>query len=351
MKAVNSVLDSASSGPVKIVVVDNSMDPDDSEKLRSNLPAGVELFVSPENLGFGRACNLVFEQFPGEYILLLNPDASLVTDCLMRLQKMLASNRKVAAVAPQVFWDDKLMYYLPPSYPPNLFLMQPELGLLGPQAAINRLLNSLWRLHAIRVWRSKTPVKVNNLSGGLCLLKREAVRKVGKLFDPRFFLYFEDTDLFVRLRKAGYSFLIDTKAKAIHHYNQCEQLNVEMKKSYMARSHQIFLDKYCTGWKLRVKKFVSYFKGHENNAKEYLKIQNNTAPFVLDIPKHLQGHWLFEWSPNHDFIPSVGRFGKGPFVDFPEEHCSMLAPGKYFGRIGSDKRFGRISEIVSWTLI
>jgi GT2 family glycosyltransferase len=209
VQAVQSVLDSDSIGPVHVVVVDNSEDKDEAQKLRLNLPSGVVLQVAPENIGFGRACNLAFEQFPGELILLLNPDARLLPGCLVRLQKTLSSAENVAAVSPQIFLDEGFTFYLPPCYPPLLFIFKSVLATWGPQAKINRLQSTLWRRHSIKVWRSKRPVKVNNLPGGLVLLKRGPVLKAGGLFDPRFFLYFEDADLFVRLRKAGYSLIID----------------------------------------------------------------------------------------------------------------------------------------------
>ena len=92
LRAVQSVLDSESLGPVQVVVVDNSEDEAERERLRDSLPSGVILLVSPENIGFGRACNLAFERFEADQIMLLNPDARLLPGCLSRLQQMLSAS-------------------------------------------------------------------------------------------------------------------------------------------------------------------------------------------------------------------------------------------------------------------
>jgi GT2 family glycosyltransferase len=153
LRAVQSVHDSASLGPVHVVVVDNSEDKNESERLRSGLPSGAELLVSQENIGFGRACNHAFEEFPGELILLLNPDARLFPGCLARLQKTLLSNKRVAAIGPRIFWDEGSKFCLPPSYPPNLYIFQAVLGPWGPVANINRIVSAFWRRYSIKVWR------------------------------------------------------------------------------------------------------------------------------------------------------------------------------------------------------
>ena len=348
LRAVKAVLDAVSIGPVHVVVVDNSEDKDEAERLRLNLPSGVVLRVNPENIGFGRACNHAFEEFPWELILLLNPDARLFPGCLARLQKTLLSDKKVAAVGPRIFWDEGSKFYLPPSYPPNLFIFKPVLSAWGPGANIDRIVSAFWRRYSIKIWRADEPVKVNNLSGGHVLLKQEAVRKAGGLFDSRFFLYFEDTDLFVRLRKAGYSLIIEPRAEVIHHYDQCGQQNWQEKRALMARSHRIFLEKHCKGWKSRVKKILDHFKAPPRPDKNQLRVPDFTSPFVLEVPEKLRKGWLFELSPNPDFVPSAGRFGKGPCMDFPEDCWAMLAPGQYFGRLGSPKELGRYSQVVSW---
>jgi len=347
LDAVDSVLKSVSIGPVEIVVVDNSEDKDEAAILRSHLPAEVKLLVSPENLGFGRACNLAFEQFQGELILLINPDAKLLPGCLVRLQRTLLSSNNIAAVSPQIFWDDDLKFYLPPSIPVFYLDFQAFFDSWRPQATINRFLSAIWRYHSIKVWQSRKPVTVNNLSGGLVFLKGEAVRKAGGLFDPRFFLYCEDTDLFLRLRKAGYTLLIEPRARAVHYYDQCGSREWEWKRSLMAGSKEIFLEKY-KGRKHNFSKALCHFRLPIHRDIEGPGPPDFASPFTLKIPGHLQGRWLFEWSPNPSFIPAVGNFGEGPCVDFSETHWSMLSPGQYFGRLGSPVKFGKYPQMVTW---
>jgi len=273
---------------VQVVVVDNSEDRNEAERLRSFLPSGVALHVNPENVGFGRACNLAFEEFCGEQVLLINPDAQLLPGCLLRLQKTLASTEKIGAVSSQIFWDDSLRFYLPSSYPLPLFGLQAFSDAWGPYSHISRFQSAIWRYHSIRVWQSKKPVRVNNLSGGLVLLKRAAVERAGGLFDPRFFLYFEDTDLFIRLRKAGYSLLIEPTAKAIHHYDQCGQENLERKRLFMERSYRLLLEKHHGGVRSLIGKIMSHLVRHGNGGGKQGFYQDVTSPFVLEVPVHLQ---------------------------------------------------------------
>lgn len=349
-QAVQSVLDSESLGPVQLVVVDNSEEKEEAERLRSCLPPGVVLLLSRENIGFGRACNLAFERFEEDQILLLNPDAKLLPGCLLRLQKTLSSSEKVGAVSPQIFWDDGLKFYLPPSIPPLLFEFQYLFDAWGPHSPISRLLSVIWRYHSIKVWRSKKPVRVNNLSGGLVLLKRDAVRKAGGLFDPRFFLYFEDIDLFIRLRKAGYTLVIEPRAKAVHYYDQCGRNEWEKKRMLMARSHMLLLEKHGNGLKTRLRKVAGRLALPARRDREQVLQPRISSPFVMKAPAHLQNGWLFEASPNPTFIPSAGRFGKGDMVDFHEKYWSMLAPGQYFGRLGKPTGYSRRSEVISWVV-
>jgi GT2 family glycosyltransferase len=349
-QAVQSILDSASLGPVQVVVVDNSDDKDEAERLRQGLSPGVALLLSPKNIGFGCACNLAFEHFEGDQILLLNPDAKLLPDCLLRLQKTLLSSNDIAAVSPQIFWDDGLKYYLPPASPTIIFEFQAFLDSWGPQSPICRLLSALWRYHSIKVWRSKKPIKVNNLSGGLVLMKRDAVLKAGGLFDPRFFLYFEDTDLFIRLRKTGFILLVEPRAKAIHYYDQCGREEWERKRAMMAESYRIFLTKHWNGWKSGIKKVAEHIRSQAQIDGHHIPGPRFFSPFVLAVPPCLHDGWLFEVSPSPAFTPSAGRFGEGPLVDFTEEYWSMLAAGQYFGRLGAPARFRGCSEVISWMI-
>jgi GT2 family glycosyltransferase len=349
LQAAKSALASESVGPVRVVVVDNSASEAEARVLRSKLPSSVILHVNTQNMGFGVACNQAFDAFPEESILLMNPDARLEQGCLKQLQKTLFSEKCIAAVSPQLFWDDDRTFYLPPPYPTALFEFRELLMAWGSRALVNRIISFLWRRRSLNVWRSEKPVAVGNLSGGLALLKRSAALKAGGLFDPRFFLYFEDTDLFLRLRKSGYRVLIDPKARAIHHYDQCGRDQWRTKRRLMAQSHALFLEKHGNIWKSSLKGILKGFP-RPRAGKDDAGLPVFNTPFSLKVPPSLEKGWLFEWSPNPDLTPSAARFGAGPKMDFPENCWKLLAPGRYFGRLGGVKKFAKPFQQVSFVI-
>jgi len=344
--AVQSVLNAEFSGPLRMVVVDNSGQEKEAAQLRAHLPPSVELVVNTQNVGFGRACNQIFRNDQSEGVLLINPDARMLPGCQKRLQQTLFSTKRAAAVGPQLFWDESLEYYFPPPCPPGFLEFQPFFQCRGG-SKFSGLQDVLWRRYAIRVWRSETPLQVGNLSGGLVLLKRRAVQDAGGLFDPRFFLYYEDTDLFVRLRKAGYRLLLDPRARAVHYYDQCGKENPGRKRELMLESMALFFHKYPNIWKRSPAQAMARVLGP---AREKCPPWTHrfSSPFSLKVPDCRFGQWLFEWSPNPKFMPAAMRFGSGPKMEFSRKHWDMLAPGRYYGRMGGIKGFNRYFHRITW---
>ena len=347
LDAVRSVMNSESLGPVAVAVVDNSESLEEVEKLQRGLPASVDLMVNAKNVGFGRACNRAAEPWLGDAILLINPDAKLLPGCLKRLQQTLFSCKAAAAVSPQIFWDEALEYYFPPAYSPGLMEFQ---SYLADRAFFTRFMDLICRRYAVRAWRSRMPFRVGNLSGGLVLLKFACIQKAGGFFDPRFFLYFEDTDLFFRLRQAGFDLLMEPRARAIHYYDQCGIMDLEKKRQLMHTSMVLFQEKYGRVWKSGLARIVSHLMPSVLNHDTATYHRCFSEPFSLEIPSGLHKEWLFEWSPNFHFTPSAGRFGTGGQLEFSEPCWKLLSKGQYYGRIGSAKRLAQQFLNMTWVV-
>jgi GT2 family glycosyltransferase len=333
---------------VQVVVADNSIDESEAMYLRKHLPSAVVLKVNTENMGFGRACNAVNDAHNADLILLLNPDARLLPDCLIRLQQTLLSSRRIGAVGPQIYWDQKNGYFLPPSYPPMLLWIEPVISMWGPYSRLWRLMSAIWRRFAIHIWRAKSPVRVTNLSGGHVLLKKDAIVTAGGLFDPRFFLYYEDTDLFVRLRNSGYKLVVEPRAEVVHLYDQCDQRHLADKRSLMIASQRLFREKHTRGWKSYLNQLSIQFRKELKISIEPKVKPTYNSPFVVLVPDSLAGEWLFELSPNPNFIPAAGKFGTGVRVVFTENEWNLLSPGVYYGRLSGMMGWGRPVVEITW---
>ena len=300
-------------------------------------------------MGFGRACNAVIEAHDAELILLLNPDARLLPGCLFRLQQTLLSSRRIGAVGPQIYWDRKNGYFLPPSYPPMLFWIEPIVSIWGgANSPLWRLLSAIWRRFAVHVWKSQSPVRVTNLSGGHVLLKKEAIADAGGLFDPRFFLYYEDTDLFLRLRNAGYRLVVEPRSEVVHFYDQCDPYHLAEKRSHMIVSRRLFQEKHINGWKSSVNRMAIRIRKETNISVEPNVKPTYNQPFKVLVPNSLAGGWLFEWSPNPNFVPAAGKFGTGNSVVFTEKEWQLLSPGLYYGRLGGVTGWGLPVVEITW---
>jgi hypothetical protein len=157
------------------------------------------------------------------------------------------------------------------------------------------------------------------------------VEQAGGLFDPRFFLYYEDSDLFIRLRRAGWELYMLPQAQAVHGFDRSGREQLGWKRQQMQLAHQAFMAKhYNHAW-------ASWLAAAPTATPWLPAIQDlghlkNTPEF--EVPPAWRGGWLLELSLSPYFLPAVGGFGQGERAAYPPGCREILPPGRHYVRLG-----------------
>jgi len=204
-------------GAVALFVVDNG--PDDArEDVRRALAAWpreagtIELVAGHGNVGYGRANNLVLDRLESDFHLVMNPDVELDPGALAAALRVLASRPEFGLIAPDAYGDDGARQYLCKRYPSVWVLF---LRGFAPASLRRRYARALEDYEMRDVIDGEIVANVPLASGCFMLLRTALFRRLGG-FDPRFFLYFEDYDLSLRVgREAAVAFV--PAARIVHH--------------------------------------------------------------------------------------------------------------------------------------
>ncbi|MCG8458266.1 MAG: glycosyltransferase family 2 protein [Holophagales bacterium] len=185
----------------EVVLADNGSTDGSAADVARRFPE-VRILELGENLGFGAANNRAAEAARGNRLLLLNSDAWPEPGCLEALDAALDADPGLALVAPRLFYPDGR----------RQFSWAPTTSVLGE--AVQMVRN---RLEG-RSWAHDLPRRLLGpgwYTAACLLLRRDAFEQVGG-FDEGYFLYFEDVDLCVRLRRRGWRLAHVTGARAVH---------------------------------------------------------------------------------------------------------------------------------------
>jgi len=315
----------------RIDVVDNSEDTAEADWLRAHLPVGVQLSVSERNLGFASACNLAFAADDSDCVLLLNPDARLLPGALARLKETLAENPRLGGVGPRVFWDDECRFLLPPTtFPSPGSYLWDRLALHFP--ALGEWRAARFRARALHEWRAASPLRVNALSGGHVLLRRVAVEAAGGLFDPAFFMYWEDSDLMCRLASADFALCLEPRARAIHHYAHSPGKDALIGRGWAAYAAKHFSTR---GWRL-FERSLRRLPVPAPAPADPVILRDAGQAIEIVVPEALWTGWVLEYSPAPSFVPAIGHFGTGPVARLPAMLAARFSGRDFFLRLGDD---------------
>ncbi len=202
-----------------IIVVDNGSTDDSVARIRAAHPE-VLLFESEDNLGFSGGNNIGIRhalETGTDYIWLLNNDARPAPDALCALVTKAGSDKTIGAVASICYYAD------------------------APSTVQS------WAGSRINLWIGYVRLSTephgddwfHSLSGTSMLIPRSAIEDVG-LLDEDFFLYWEDTEFCLRLRKKGWRIAAAPNSRVLHKVNGSTGGN------------KIVLDRYHTASGLRL---------------------------------------------------------------------------------------------------
>jgi N-acetylglucosaminyl-diphospho-decaprenol L-rhamnosyltransferase len=194
--------------PLEAIVVDNASADGSVEAVRARFP-GARVIAGAENVGFSRANNLGLRAARGEYAFVLNSDCEVRPGALAALADILDRRPEVALVGPRTVGSDgRPQVSFGPALTPLAEWRQ------------GRLVRALKRgdPEAVRVAAllSEKETEPDWVSGSCFLARRKVLEAVGG-FDESFFLYEEDVDLCVRVRRAGGRILYTPAAEVLHH--------------------------------------------------------------------------------------------------------------------------------------
>ncbi len=220
----------------EVIIVDNASTDEGVPWLMAVHPE-VELIRNPQNLGFARANNQALAIARGRYALLLNNDARLASGTLTHLVDWMDKARMVGAVSPRlVMPDGKPQPYAFGKDPTPFYLLR----------------RGLWRLvldRPLHDWGVEKPAQVDWVAGTCMLVRRDVWEKIG-LLDEAFFMYFEDNDWCLRMRRAGWEVWYDPRVSALHLGGQSVKRNPRAQAAYRNSLRTFYRKHY--GWTARI---------------------------------------------------------------------------------------------------
>jgi hypothetical protein len=184
-----------------VIVVDNGSTDGSPDAIRHAYPQA-EVIETGENLGYAEGNNVGIRRAMDlgvDSVLVLNNDTVVDPDAIAHLELALSVDPSVGLVSPFIFFH---------SVPDKLWFGGAE------RTGLSNFRHTGWGMTEREC--PVGPEAETEFASGCAMLIRSVVFEKTGLFDPRYFLVWEEVDLCFRARRAGYRIAVEPKAKVWH---------------------------------------------------------------------------------------------------------------------------------------
>ncbi|MBI2430720.1 MAG: glycosyltransferase family 2 protein [Candidatus Levybacteria bacterium] len=221
----------------EIIVVDNDEEPTIKKDLKQKFPQ-VQYIDVGKNIGFGAANNKGAKAAKGKFLFFLNPDTLVERDTIDELINFIKKEKNIGIVSP-LFLDSKNRPYpLQGSATLTPFRAISCLSFINKLFPNNMVARKYWYLD----WDKKQPKEVDVMPGTAFLIRKKLFEEIGG-FDERFFLFFEENDIAMKVKKKGFRIVLLPHAKVVHLWGMSAK-NKSGIKQIFRRSRFLYFQKY-----------------------------------------------------------------------------------------------------------
>jgi GT2 family glycosyltransferase len=212
--------------PFDVLVVDNASSDQTPARVRAQHPEA-HVIETGANLGYAAGNNVGIQhalELGYDYVLLLNNDTEVAPDFLVHLIEAAERERDIAVAGPKIYFAN----------PANLIYSVG--GMIDWRNGLTHMLG----LNDIDTGQFDTPSQPDFICGCCMLVRISAVRSAGML-DPRFGMYYEETEWCVRLQRAGGRIAYVPGSVIWHKIDPKAQSASPFIAYYMTRNRLLFL--------------------------------------------------------------------------------------------------------------
>ena len=223
---------------LEVIVVDNASTQDEASEIENRFPH-VMVIRSNENLGFAGGNNLGIQAAHGKYLFFLNNDTIIhQPSAISHLIKRLESSDEIGMVCPKIrfTWGNQPIQYAGYSPLSSITLRNKSIGCGEEDQG-----------------QYDTARPTPYAHGAAMMVKREVIEKAG-LMPECYFLYYEELDWSVMIRRAGYEIWYEPACTVFHKESQTTGRISPLKTFYITRNRLLFAKRNIKG----ISKYVSY---------------------------------------------------------------------------------------------
>ena len=228
----------ADNDSLEVIVVDNASTKDEASEIENCFPH-VMVIKSDQNIGFAGGNNLGIQAANGKYLFFLNNDTIIhQTSYIRHLIKRLESSDEIGMVCPKIrfTWGNQPIQYA--GYTP-----------LSPITLRNKSIGCGEEDRG----QYDTPHPTPYAHGAAMMIKREVIEQAG-LMPECYFLYYEELDWSIMIRRAGYEIWYEPASTVYHKESQTTGRISPLKTFYITRNRLLFAKRNIKG----ISKYVSY---------------------------------------------------------------------------------------------
>lgn len=216
--------------PYELIVVDNGSMQNEAVALQEKY-LFLKTIRSERNLGFAGGNNLGIRQASGDYLLFLNNDTFIEDNSILSLVEAMRQKPSLGGVSPKILFADEEGGIQFAGYTP-----------LSRITLRNRLIG--YREEDKGQYDKQHPTPY--LHGAAMLIRREAIESAG-MMPEIYFLYYEELDWSLQIRRQGYTLEYNPSATVYHSESRSTGQNSPLRSFYITRNRLLFAQRNLNG--------------------------------------------------------------------------------------------------------